>query len=31
MLALEEICKTGPLKRHVDPDWGVDLGFPDKQ
>jgi glycerol 2-dehydrogenase (NADP+) len=31
MLALAEISKTGPLKRHVDPNWGVDLGFPDKQ
>lgn len=31
MLALAEMSNTGPLKRHVDPNWGVDLGFLDKQ
>jgi glycerol 2-dehydrogenase (NADP+) len=31
MQALAEISSKGPLKRHVDPQWKVNLGFPDKQ
>jgi glycerol 2-dehydrogenase (NADP+) len=29
--ALAELSSKGHLKRHVDPRWKVNLGFPDKQ
>lgn len=31
MQGLAELAFNGHLKRHVDPEWKVNLGFPDKQ